>query len=177
MPMPEANELSTPAQAGARACPDPGFPGELRSSGLKATGPRLRILQLFHEGPDKHVSAEDLYRRLLDEHNEIALATIYRVLMQFTEAGILIRHHFDPGSAVFELNQHQHHDHMVCSACGKVEEFADPEIESRQENLARQRGFTLREHTLSLYGICADCARDIHGAGEAPRRGAGKEAG
>ena len=140
------------------------FPRELRNSGLKATGPRLRILQLFHEGGNKHLSAEDLYRRLLDEKNEVGLATIYRVLMQFTAAGILIRHHFDAGRAVFELHQSHHHDHMVCTACGKVEEFFDKAIEQRQTNLALQRGFAIREHALSLYGTCAACA----GRGQSP---------
>jgi Fur family ferric uptake transcriptional regulator len=139
---------------------DTDFPAELRSSGLKATGPRLRTLELFHEGAEKHLTAEDLYRCLLEEKNEVGLATIYRVLLQFSAAGILIRHHFDAGRAVFELNQRHHHDHMVCTACGKVEEFFDQAIERRQTAIARQHGFSIREHSLSLYGICAACAKD-----------------
>jgi Fur family transcriptional regulator, ferric uptake regulator len=140
------------------------LPQELRDSGLKATAPRLRILQLFHEGAAKHLTAEHVYRRLLDEKHDVGLATVYRVLLQFSEAGILIRHHFDSGRAVFELNESHHHDHMVCTTCGKVEEFVDAEIERRQSAVAKARGFTIREHTLSLFGRCAECAR-----GETPR--------
>jgi Fur family ferric uptake transcriptional regulator len=147
-------------RAGEMSSNDTNFPAELRNSGLKATGPRLRILELFHEGPEKHLTAEDLYRRLLDEKNEVGLATIYRVLLQFSAAGLLIRHHFDSGRAVFELNQRHHHDHMVCTACGKVEEFFDEAIERRQTTIARQYGFSIREHSLSLYGVCAACAKE-----------------
>jgi Fur family ferric uptake transcriptional regulator len=143
---------------------DTDLPQELRDSGLKATGPRLRILQLFHEGALRHVTAEEVYRRLLDEKNDVGLATVYRVLMQFSDAGILIRNHFDSGRAVFELNASEHHDHMVCTGCGKVEEFVDDAIESRQATVAAARGFTIREHTLSLYGVCAECARKGRGA-------------
>lgn len=132
---------------------------ELRQSGLKATLPRLRILQLFHEGKGKHLSAEEIYRFLLDEKIDVGLATIYRVLMQFAEAGILNRRQFESGAAVFELNEGSHHDHMVCTQCGKVEEFIDTEIERRQEEIAKQRGFALHEHALSLYGLCADCTQ------------------
>lgn len=133
------------------------IPKELRKSGLKATLPRLRILQLFHERDIKHLSAEDIYRFLLDEKIDVGLATIYRVLMQFAEAGILIRRHFESGAAVFELNEGRHHDHLVCTVCGKVEEFVDNGIESRQEEIAKELGFVLQEHSLSLYGVCATC--------------------
>jgi len=133
------------------------IPKTLRQSGLKATLPRLRILQLFHERGAKHLSAEEIYRFLLDEKIDVGLATVYRVLMQFVETGILIRHHFESGAAVFELNEGSHHDHLICTACGKVEEFVDRDIERRQEEIAKERGFSLHEHSLSLYGVCADC--------------------
>lgn len=135
------------------------IPKELRKSGLKATLPRLRILQLFHERQVKHLSAEDVYRFLLEEKIDIGLATVYRVLMQFAEAGILIRRHFESGAAVFELNEGGHHDHLVCTACGKVEEFVDTDIERRQEEIAKERGFSLHAHALSLYGVCEECAK------------------
>jgi Fur family ferric uptake transcriptional regulator len=133
------------------------LPKALRQSGLKATLPRLRILQLFHERETKHLSAEEIYRLLLDENIDVGLATIYRVLMQFAQTGIVIRHHFASGAAVFELNEGSHHDHLICTVCGKVEEFIDRDIERRQEEIAKERGFVLREHTLSLYGVCGDC--------------------
>lgn len=133
---------------------------ELRASGLKATLPRSRILHLFHEGKGKHLTAEDVYRFLLSEEIDVGLATIYRVLMQFVEAGILKRSQFESGPAVFELNEGRHHDHMICTACGRVEEFIDNEIERRQEEIARERGFILQEHALSLYGVCAVCRKN-----------------
>jgi Fur family ferric uptake transcriptional regulator len=133
------------------------IPKVLRQSGLKVTFPRLRILQLFHERGTKHLSAEEIYRILIDEKNDIGLATIYRVLMQFTETGIVIRRHFESGAAVFELNEGSHHDHLICTVCGKVEEFIDSAIERRQEEIAKERGFALHEHSLSLYGVCGDC--------------------
>ena len=133
------------------------IPQALRKSGLKATLPRLRILQLFHERETKHLSAEEIYRFLLDEKIDVGLATIYRVLMHFAEAGILIRRHFESGAAVFELNEGSHHDHLICTACGKVEEFVDSGIERRQEQIAKERGFVLHEHSLSLYGVCSVC--------------------
>ncbi len=133
------------------------IPKALRQSGLKATLPRLRILQLFHERGTKHLSAEEIYRFLIDVKIDVGLATIYRVLTQFTEAGIVIRHHFESGAAVFELNEGGHHDHLICTVCGKVEEFVDSGIERRQEEIAKGRGFALHEHSLSLYGMCGDC--------------------
>ena len=127
---------------------------ELKTIGLKATLPRLKILEIFHRSQMRHMSAEDVYRQLLTDHVEIGLATVYRVLTQFEQAGLLARNHFDNGKAVFELNEGQHHDHLVCLTCGKVEEFFDAEIEKRQQSIARERGFTLEEHALSLYGVC-----------------------
>ncbi len=154
------------------------IPKELRESGLKATLPRLKILELFqraeHSAPNgtRHMSAEDVYRHLLNENLEVGLATIYRVLMQFAEAKILLRRQFDGERAVFEINASEHHDHMVCVSCGKVEEFFDKAIEERQMLLARQRGFTLRDHSLSLYGLCQDCATRDRGSPGAALSGA-----
>ena len=130
-------------------------PSELKSVGLKATLPRLKILSLFETSDQRHLSAEDIYRVLINEHEDIGLATVYRVLTQFEQAGLLIRHHFESGKAVFELNQGGHHDHLVCLQCGRVEEFCDPEIEKRQDLIAKDRGFTIREHSLYLYVDCA----------------------
>ena len=129
-------------------------PKELRSTGLKVTAPRLRVLDLFQTSPERHLTAEDVYRRLLDEHADIGLATVYRVLTQFEQAGLLVRHHFEGGKAVYELNEGKHHDHLVCLQCGKVEEFYDPEIEKRQAKIARERGFAIHDHSLYLYADC-----------------------
>ena len=129
-------------------------PKELRSTGLKVTAPRLRVLDLFQTSPERHLTAEDVYRRLLDEHADIGLATVYRVLTQFEQAGLLVRHHFESGKAVFELNQGSHHDHLVCIQCGRVEEFDDADIEKRQHKIARERGFEISEHALYLYADC-----------------------
>ncbi len=135
-------------------------PSELKTMGLKATLPRLTILEIFQNSEQRHMSAEDVYRQLLSSHVDIGLATVYRVLTQFEQAGLLARNHFDNGKAVFELKQGTHHDHLVCLICGKVEEFYDPEIERRQQAIALERGFTLQDHALSLYGSCTkpDCA-------------------
>lgn len=135
---------------------------ELRDSGLKVTIPRLQILQLFQNGKGKHLSADDVYRLLLLEKIDVGLATIYRVLMQFAEAGILFRRHFESGHAVFELNEGTHHDHLVCTICGRVDEFVDEGIERRQDEIAAERGFVLHEHALSLYGTCAVCSSQAH---------------
>ena len=131
----------------------------LKSSGLKATLPRLRILNLFENASVRHMSADDIYRLLMQEGLDIGLATVYRVLTQFEQAGLLQRHHFESGKAVFELNQGGHHDHLVCLQCGRVEEFYDAEIEKRQERIAQERGFAIHEHSLSLYADCTkpDC--------------------
>ena len=127
---------------------------ELKNSGLKATLPRLKVLEVFQKSSQRHMSAEDVYKLLLAEGADVGLATVYRVLMQFEQAGILSRNHFEAGKAVFELNEGKHHDHLVCLDCGRVEEFFDPEIEKRQRAIAAQRGFELQEHSLALYAAC-----------------------
>ena len=127
---------------------------ELKSSGLKATLPRIKILEVFQKSRERHLTAEDVYRVLLTEGADIGLATVYRVLMQFEQAGLLSRNHFESGKSVFELNEGQHHDHLVCIDCGRVEEFFDADIESRQHAVARERGFELQEHALALYAAC-----------------------
>jgi Fur family ferric uptake transcriptional regulator len=131
---------------------------ELKTSGLKATLPRLRVLELFQREGARHLAAEDVYKQLLADGTDIGLATVYRVLMQFVQAGLLSRQYFEGGRALFELNEGRHHDHLVCMRCGKVEEFYDAAIERRQHEVARQRGFELQEHTLALYGLCRDPA-------------------
>ena len=127
---------------------------ELKSTGLKATLPRLKILDVFQNAKQRHMTAEDVFRVLLEERSDIGLATVYRVLMQFEQAGLLVRSNFESGKAVYELNEGQHHDHLVCLDCGRVEEFFDPEIEKRQQIVATSRGFKLQEHALSLYANC-----------------------
>ncbi len=127
---------------------------DLKKAGLKATLPRLKILSILEEAKERHMSAEDVYRSLLDSSEEVGLATVYRVLTQFETAGLVIRHNFEGGRAVFELNQGQHHDHMVCVECGKVFEFYDPAIEARQRKIAEKSGFVMEEHSLYIYGIC-----------------------
>jgi Fur family ferric uptake transcriptional regulator len=129
-------------------------PQDLKSIGLKATLPRLKILNLFENSKERHLTAEDVYKVLLNEGMEIGLATIYRVLTQFEQAGLLTRHHFESGKAVFELNQGGHHDHLVCVLCGHVEEFFDAEIERRQVKIAKERGFNIQEHSLQIYAEC-----------------------
>jgi len=128
----------------------------LKTSGLKATLPRLRILELFEKSTVRHLSAEDVYKLLQKEGSDTGLATVYRVLTQFEHAGLLIRHHFESDKAVFELNRGNHHDHLVCVQCGLVEEFYDAEIEKRQSRIAEERGFKIHDHSLHIY---ADCMR------------------
>ena len=127
---------------------------DLKSAGLKATVPRLKIINLFETSTVRHMSAEDVYKLLLAEGLDIGLATVYRVLTQFEQAGLLVRHHFESGKAVFELNEGKHHDHLVCMQCGRVEEFYDAEIEKRQTRIAKERGFAISEHALYLYADC-----------------------
>ena len=127
---------------------------DLKSSGLKATLPRLKILEVFQRSQQRHMTAEDVYKLLLAEDADIGLATVYRVLMQFEQAGLLSRSHFESGKSVFELNEGKHHDHLVCIDCGRVEEFYDPEIEKRQNAVAESKGFQLQDHALSLYAVC-----------------------
>jgi len=129
-------------------------PNDLKNAGLKATVPRLKIITLFELSKVRHMSAEDVYRKLLSEGLDIGLATVYRVLTQFEQAGLLVRHHFESGKAVFELNEGKHHDHIVCLQCGRVEEFYDADIEKRQIKVARDRGFEISEHALYLYAEC-----------------------
>lgn len=127
---------------------------DLRNVGLKVTLPRLKILEMLEKNRDHHMSAEDIYRRLLDSEDDIGLATVYRVLTQFEAAGLVRRHHFEGGHAVFELERGHHHDHMVCLKCGHVDEFTDEVIERRQREKARELGYKLAEHSLIMYGEC-----------------------
>ncbi len=126
----------------------------LKDIGLKATLPRRRILELFEASKVRHLSAEDVYKALIAEGMDVGLATVYRVLTQFEQAGLLARQHFETGKAVFELNQGGHHDHLVCMQCGRVEEFYDADIEKRQGDIAAEKGFALRGHSLALYADC-----------------------
>ena len=130
---------------------------ELKNTGLKATLPRLKILEIFQAGKQRHMTAEDVFRVLLEERSDIGLATVYRVLMQFEQAGLLNRSNFESGKAVYEINEGQHHDHLVCLDCGKVEEFYDAEIEKRQHAIAQTKGFVIADHSLSIY---ANCTKD-----------------
>lgn len=125
---------------------------DIKNAGLKVTLPRMKILELLEESPDRHLKAEDIYKMLLDSGEEIALATVYRVLTQFESAGLVTRHHFDGGHAVFEIDDGKHHDHLVDISSGKVVEFYDEVIEQRQREIAHSHGFTITEHTLVLYG-------------------------
>ena len=130
---------------------------DLREAGLKATLPRVKILEIMERSSIRHLSAEDLYKALLEEGEDVGIATIYRVLTQFESAGLVTRHHFEGGISVFELNQGEHHDHILCIKCGKVEEFVDETIEQRQKDIAEKSGFTMTDHSLNIYGICRDC--------------------
>jgi len=130
---------------------------ELKNVGLKATFPRLKILDIFRRADPRHQSAEDVYRTLIAENVDIGLATVYRVLTQFEQAGILSRSQFDGAKAVFELNDGDHHDHLVCTSCGLVVEFSDTDIEKRQQRMAKEHNFALESHTMILYGICGTC--------------------
>ncbi|GDY27446.1 MULTISPECIES: ferric iron uptake transcriptional regulator [unclassified Agarivorans] len=131
----------------------------LKKAGLKVTLPRMKILELLQIPSNQHISAEDLYKLLIDQGEEIGLATVYRVLNQFDDAGIVTRHHFEGGKSVFELNSQQHHDHLVCLDCGKVIEFNDDTIEQRQKDIAKTNNIQLTNHSLYLYGNCTkvDC--------------------
>jgi Fur family ferric uptake transcriptional regulator len=132
---------------------------DIRNAGLKVTLPRLKILEVLEGAGSRHMSAEDVYRELLGRGEEIGLATVYRVLTQFEGAGLVARHHFEGGQSVFELNRGEHHDHIVCVQCGRVEEFFDETIEKRQRSIARDRGFAINDHSLIIYGDCRrkDC--------------------
>jgi Fur family ferric uptake transcriptional regulator len=132
---------------------------KLKDHGLKITLPRMNILKILEESPGAHFSAEDLYKKLLEDSSEIGLATVYRVLAQFEAAGIVNKHAFEGNLSVYELNHGGHHDHAVCIKCGRVEEFLDPVIEGRQLTIAKNMGFNLTDHSLYLYGVCKDCVR------------------
>lgn len=127
---------------------------DLKKAGLKATLPRLKILRILEDAKVRHMTAEDVYKILLTAGEEVGLATVYRVLTQFEGAGLVIRHNFEGGRAVFEINQGSHHDHMVCIECGKIFEFHDIAIEDRQLKVAEKAGFVVDDHALYMYGVC-----------------------
>jgi len=130
---------------------------ELRKAGLKVTLPRMKILEILASSTQRHMSAEDMYKALLESGEEIGLATVYRVLTQFEDAGLVTRHHFEGGHSMFELNEGDHHDHIVCVKCDRVDEFVDETIEKRQEQIAREAGYEMTDHSLYIYGICPKC--------------------
>jgi Fur family ferric uptake transcriptional regulator len=132
---------------------------DLKKAGLKITLPRVKILQILENSQAHHLSAEDVYRVLLESDEDIGLATVYRVLTQFQEAGLVTRHNFEGGHSVFELDLGTHHDHLVCVKCGKVEEFIDQVIEDRQKEIAEKAGYRITDHSLNMYGICPDCQK------------------
>ncbi len=132
---------------------------DLKKAGLKVTLPRMKILDLMESSTVRHQSAEDIYQTLRDEGEEVGLATVYRVLTQFEAAGLVTRHHFEGGQAVFELNREGHHDHIVCVGCGKVEEFVDEIIEDQQAKIAEDKGYLITDHSLILYGKCPECQK------------------
>ena len=132
---------------------------DLKKAGLKVTLPRMKILDLMESSSVRHQSAEDIYQALRDEGEEVGLATVYRVLTQFEAAGLVTRHHFEGGQAVFELNREGHHDHIVCVGCGKVEEFVDEIIEQQQDKIAQDKGYEITDHSLILYGTCPSCQK------------------
>jgi len=136
---------------------------EIRNAGLKVTAPRVKILELLENSQQRHVSAEDVYRMLLAADQDIGLATVYRVLTQFEEAGLVEKHHFEDGHSVFELDKGKHHDHIVCVTCGRVKEFVDETIEERQQKIADELGFQISEHDLVIYGKCLDDECDRKG--------------
>ncbi|HET7587453.1 MAG TPA: ferric iron uptake transcriptional regulator [Gammaproteobacteria bacterium] len=134
---------------------------ELRKAGLKVTLPRVKILEILESNDVRHMSAEDMYKALLESGEDIGLATVYRVLTQFETAGLVTRHHFEGGHSVFELNEGTHHDHIVCVKCGRVDEFVDKVIEQRQRAIADETGYEMTDHSLYIYGICPDCREEL----------------
>lgn len=130
---------------------------DLKQAGLKVTHPRVKILSILEEGKAKHFSAEDIYKLLIDEGEKISIATVYRVLMQFETAGLVKRHNFESGHSIYELDAGEHHDHLVCVRCGRVDEFFDETIEQHQETIAEKLGYEITDHSLYIYGICPDC--------------------
>ena len=127
---------------------------DIRKAGLKVTLPRVKILEIHESNHSRHMTAEDVYRTLLERGEEIGLATVYRVLTQFVNAGLAEKHHFEGGQAVFELDRGHHHDHIVCAQCGRVEEFVDETIEKSQRQIAAKKGFEITDHSLIIYGRC-----------------------
>lgn len=140
----------------------------LKKAGLKVTIPRLKILEIMEKAKDHHMSAEDIYRILLESGEDIGLATVYRVLTQFEEAGLVTRHNFEGGQSVFEVDHGEHHDHLVCVKCGRVEEFVDEVIEKRQREIAKQAGYSITDHSLNIYGSCGKCQNQQHDAKVSP---------
>ena len=134
---------------------------DLRKAGLKVTLPRMKILEILEKSEQRHMSAEDMYKALLDSGEEIGLATVYRVLTQFEDAGLVTRHHFEGGHSMFEMNEGDHHDHILCVKCGRVDEFVDEGIEKRQEQIARDAGYEMTDHSLYIYGICPACQKSM----------------
>lgn len=130
---------------------------DLKKAGLKATLPRIKILHMLEQSKARHLSAEDVYKALLDSGEDVGLATVYRVLTQFEAAGLVSRHHFESGHSVFEVNEGKHHDHMLCVKCGRIEEFVDEIIEERQRAIAKKAGYAMTDHSLYIYGICKNC--------------------
>lgn len=130
---------------------------DIKKAGLKVTLPRVKILEILENSELRHLSAEDVYKQLLEGGEEVGLATVYRVLTQFEGAGLVMRHHFEGGHSVFELEEGKHHDHIVCVKCGKIEEFVDETIEQRQRDIAKKAGFEITDHCLYIYGVCNDC--------------------
>lgn len=132
---------------------------QLKDAGLKITMPRVKVLQILEQSRDHHMSAENVYKALIEMGEDVGLATVYRVLTQFETAGLVSRHNFEGGHSVFELSQGEHHDHLVCVKCGRVEEFIDEIIEQRQEAIAERAHFKMTDHALNIYGLCPDCQK------------------
>lgn len=133
---------------------------DLRKVGLKVTLPRMKILEILEQNEQRHLSAEDVYKALLEAGEDIGLATVYRVLTQFETAGLVTRHHFEGGHSVFELSQGDHHDHILCVKCGRVDEFVDEVIEERQKQIADKAGYEMTDHSLYIYGVCEQCRKE-----------------
>ena len=131
---------------------------DLKNAGLKVTLPRIKVLEVFRTAQTRHLSAEDVYHQLAGHHAEVGLATVYRVLTQLEEAGMLARNTFNAGKAEYELTEGKHHDHLICLGCGRTDEFNDPTIEKRQKAVAESFGYALRDHQMALYGYCPACA-------------------
>ncbi len=132
---------------------------DLKDAGLKVTLPRMKILEILENSENRHMSAEEVYKYLIDAGKDIGMATVYRVLTQFEAAGLVARHNFESGHSVYEINQGQHHDHILCIRCGKVDEFVDETIEERQREIAKVSGYEMTDHSLYIYGVCEDCQR------------------